>query len=183
MLTPPAPPGASAARPGVRPTGQSSHNLAIARDVGSGTPLARLAGMPVAHEMRIVTMNDIGLYAESHAVARLVRDAATAAAGLEPALVERFRYVAATLTAAVAEALCPPDDGYALRRLRHTGMLLEELRRQAYQLYRADALSAPMFDEVMRGTMRCRREADDLRHVLRHRAMWRGQGIEIDDGA
>jgi hypothetical protein len=182
MLTPPAALDASAACPGVRPTGQSARNLATSGDAGAGTALALLAGMPVAHEMRIVTMNDIGLYAETHAVARLVRDAATAAAGHEPALVERFRYVAATLTAAVAEALCPPDDRYALRRLRHSDMLLEELRRQAYQLYRAGALSAPMFDEVMRATMRCRREADDFRHVLRHRAIWRGQGIEVDDG-
>jgi hypothetical protein len=168
--------------PFVRPTGQSRGNSADPRDTDPGTALAPWPGMPVAHEMRIVTMNDIGLYSEAHAVARLVRDAVTAAAGREPALCERFRYVAATLTAAVAEALCPPDDGYALRRLRHTNMLLEELRRQGYQLFRSDALSAPMFDEIMRATTRCRREAEDLRHVLRHRAMWRGQGIELEDG-
>jgi hypothetical protein len=39
-----------------------------------------------------------------------------------------------------------------------------------------------MFDEIMCATTRCRNEANDLHHVLRHRAMWRGQGIEVDDG-
>jgi hypothetical protein len=182
MTTPAGDYAALTDRGSVRPTGHRGHNPAIARDLGAGMALADLEGMPVAHEMRIVCMDDIGLYAEAHGVARLVRDAVTAGQGREPALLERFRYVAATLTAAVAEALCPPDDRYAVRRLRHTGILLDELRRQTYELLRVDALSTPMFDEIMRATRRCRREADDFRHVIRHRAMWRSQGIEVDDG-
>jgi hypothetical protein len=113
----------------VRPTGQRRRNPAIARDLRAGMGLADLEGMKVEHEMHIVTMADVGLYAEAHGVARLVRDAATSADGREPALVERFRYLAATLTAAIAEALCPPDDRYAVRRLRQTALLLDELRR------------------------------------------------------
>ena len=101
--------------------GRLRRNTAILHDLRAGMALADLEGMPVAHEMRIVTMDDIGLYSEAHGVARLVRDAVASADGREPALVERFRYVAATLTACVAEALCPPDDRYAVRPLVDDG--------------------------------------------------------------
>jgi hypothetical protein len=164
----------------VRPTGHRRRNTAIAGDLGAGMALADLEGMRVERELQIVTMSDIALYAEAHGVARLVREAAIASAGREPALVGRFRHLAATLTAAVAEALCPPDDRYAVRRLRQTDMLLEELRRQAFVLFRSDALSAPMFDEIMCATTRCRHEASDLHYILRHRLLWRGQGLEVE---
>src|SRR5262245_8708256 len=119
------------------------------------------------------------IFAEAQSVTGLVKDVIAAAGKLEPLLTEHMRICATTLTATVAESLKVGDDSLGLRRLRQTSFLLDELRHTTWVLYDLGAVGAPLFDEVMLTTARCRREVDSTYRAARHRAYRRLAGIEM----
>lgn len=137
--------------------------------------------MAVAHELHIVALKDFAIYAETHAVAKLVRDAIVAADGQEPVELERIRLMAQTITTVMAEAIRATDECITLRRLRQARDLLYALRHSIAHLYRIGLFSAPLFDEVMCTTARCDRVVSDVYHEARHRARWRLEGIPLEE--
>ena len=80
-----------------------------------------------------------------------------------------LRSVGLTLVAAVAEGLRSTNLLVELYRLRQADVALGHLRAIAWVLYAGGELSGPLFDDLMAGSARCRRELHRHLSAARHR--------------
>jgi hypothetical protein len=118
------------------------------------------------------------LYETTYALVQTVREALLASGNRAPDLVTSAWTCVHTLREVVSDALRARDTGCGLRRLRDAEVALDILRRDAYDMLRARALSNEMFDELMRSISRCRDAVCRRAAGARHEAWARINGYE-----
>jgi hypothetical protein len=126
--------------------------------------------MAINRELVLIDMRDIGAVAEAHALIRLVKDIVAAAAPVRCQVLALLERESVAVSALLAEGLRAHDGHDEIRRLRDATVVLADVRTLAYQAMLDGLVSVPLFDEVMAGTARCRREIASLESSARHRA-------------
>jgi hypothetical protein len=122
------------------------------------------------------------LYETTYALIQLVRESLLASGNDAPHLTTSAWTAVATLRAVVSDALRVRDAETVLRRVRDAEIVLDILRRDLYDMLRARALSAPMFDEGMQAVARCRRAALGHAAAARREAWARLHGVRLTAG-